>query len=203
MLATLDEVKDWLGIPLDNTEYDDTIQMIMDSTEQSIYNYCDTEFELTTIANEVLDGNSSDTIIPRYWPVNSVSEIKWGTKPDGSDGVVIDSDYYQVKDDSVILQNFVTPFERSTISISYTYGYDGVPPDVKLAFIQCVEAVYRRKSRKTIGMSSRSKKDESESYSGDMDAWDELTGLPKEIIYMLKPYKSFEFPSQPMATRNT
>jgi len=195
VIATLDEVKTWIGIPLSNTDHDDNLTLIMNSTTKAIYNYVDTPFELTPITNEVKDGIRADILVPKFFPTASVQEIRFGIGTDGTGGTVVDPTEYIVAPDSITFRWLHTPFYRGSVGLDYTYGYDGVPDDVKLAFIQAVEAQFRRKGRKSIGMASRSKKDESEAYSGDLNAWDGLTGLPKEIVAMLKPYKSFEFPT--------
>jgi hypothetical protein len=87
------------------------------------------------------------------------------------------------------------------VRIDYTHGYTSLPSDVKLAILLGIEANFRRKGNKTIGMTGRTKKDESEGYSSGPGAWDTKTGLPKEVA-MLNPYKRYEIPTQPMAQRN-
>jgi len=200
-LVTLDEIKEWLGIT--SSTHDAILTVIQESVEQSILNYCETAFELTPITNEVIDGNKSDIIVPDKRPVASVQALYLHCDPDGSGGSLVDSDEYQVEDGAIKLAFYKQPFRRSVVRVDYTYGYDGVPGDVHLAVLQAVEAEFRRKGRKSIGLASRAKKDESEGYTNSLAAWDKKTGLPKEVVYKLGPYKSGpEFGGLPMAQRN-
>jgi len=73
---------------------------------------------------------------------------------------------------------------------------------VKQAILLGVEAEFRRRGRKSIGTSGRSKKDESERFDNGVGSWDKKSGLPKEVVFKLNPYRVFEFPAQPRATHN-
>lgn len=201
-LVTLDEIKSWLGIELTNTTHDDTLTLIRDSVEASVLSYCDTTFALTPVVGELLDDNKSDTVITRNHPIASVQKVTIGVDNDQAGGSELDPSEYQVLPECITLKSLHGPRGRARVLVDYTYGYDGLPNDVKLAIIQATEAEFRRKGRKSVGLGGRAKKDESETFRGDLSAWDEKTGLPKEIVYKLAPYRSFEFPTQPMATRN-
>lgn len=204
--VTLDQIKDWLGIELTNNAHDSVLQLFGESVENAVINFTETEFELQTEVNEIIDGNQSDVICPRNSPIRSVQKLLFHVGSDGSGGGLIDPSNYSVNDDAITLRGIMSPRGRGLIRVDYTWGYDGAPPDVIVAILQAVEAEFRRKGRKSIGIGGRSKKDESERYTsgggGDMSAWDMKTGLPKEIVAKLKPYQRMEFPTQPMAARN-
>lgn len=196
------DIKPWLGIEASNTKNDAVLAVIRDAVEKSVVEYCEQDFVLQVVVGEVLDGNRSDQIIPRHFPIVSVENIYIAANPDGTGGIKINSDMYQVLSEGITLRGINTTKGRGSIRIDYTHGYDGVPSDVKLAIIQAVEAEFRRKGRKSIGLTSRSKKDESEGYSTTGGSWDTKTGLPNEVVSKLNPYRTFEFPIQPIATRN-
>lgn len=198
-----DDVKPWIGIDQAVTEHDAVLTIIRDSVEQSVANYCEHEFEEKE-AVELLDGTMSDVITPENWPIVSVESMYFNTNIDGTGGNLVDATSYDVRDYGVVLGNSVmTPRGRGRIKLEYTWGFDGLPPDVKLAVLQAIEAEFRRKGRKSIGIGSRSKKDESERFTSDASAWDMKTGLPKEVIGKLNAYRQGpEFTTQPMATRN-
>lgn len=195
------DIKPWLGIEITETKHDATLIVMRDSVEQSMLNYTEAKFDLTAI-EEVLDGSRSDQIVPAEFPIASVQALYFHVKPDGTEGDLIESDDYQVKEGAIILQHLYTPKGRSLLRIDYTYGYDGIPPDVHEAMLLAIEAKFRRKGRKSMGLSGRSKKDEREGYSDSAGAWDSKTGLPTEVVYMLQPYKRYEMPTQPIAQRN-
>ena len=198
------DIKPWLGIT--NNSQDDILTIMRDSVEQAVINYIENDFDLHVITNEIVDSNGSDTIIPRNEPLVSVEALYLNVDTDGSNGDLLDTESYYVNDDqsgsTIVLKYIQSSRGRANIRIDYTYGYSAVPPDIKEAILLSVEAKMRRKSRKSIGVSSRSKKDESESYNGGSGAWDTKVGLPVEVVSMLNTYRKFEFPTQPMATRN-
>jgi len=197
-----DDIKPWLGIDGSNTTHDANLTIIADAIEQSVLNYVETTFELTEVEGEILDGNISDVVLPLNTPVNSVEGLYFFPNVDGSGGSLVDQAEYKVTREAIYLKFANSPKGRATVRVDYTYGYDGLPSDVKLMILQTVEAEWRRKGSKSLGMSGRSKKDESESYISDLGQWDERTGLPKVLISKLQAYKSFEFPSSPMSQRN-
>jgi hypothetical protein len=201
--VTLAEIKEWLSIT--KPDYDSLLTTINEAMCQAVISYVEHDFTEQVTTNEVLDANQSDSIVPRNWPIVSVQALYFHTQPDGSQGQLIDASDYQVLPEGIVLQNFTTPVRRSRIRVDYTWGYPaGLPADVKLMMLQAVEAEWRRRGQKTLGVASRSKKDESHSFTATGDGyWDMRTGLPNELIYKLNNYKqSFEWPSSPMATRN-
>ena len=202
LLDLEDDIKPWLGIDPSETKYDALLTTIGDAMEASVINYCETDFQLHVVTKEVLDGNNSDVIITRNIPVRSVQAIYFNCDVQGNNGSLIDALSYQVFPESITLQSMRTPFARSRVRIDYTYGYDGLPYDVKLCLIQCVEAEWRRKNQKSLLGVNISKKDESDSAGQKSNEWDSKTGLPTVLVYKLNPYRSFEFPCQPMAQRN-
>lgn len=196
------DVKPWLGIDVAETKYDATLTTIGDAMEASVINYCETDFALHVVTKEVLDGNGSDVIIIRNIPVQSVQAIYFNCDAKGDNGSLIDPLTYQVLPESIVLQTIKTPNARSRVRVDYTYGYNGLPSDVKLCLLQCIEAEYRRKTQKSLLGSSVTKKDESDSTKQSMLEWDTKTGLPTVLVYKLNPYRCFEFPCQPMSQRN-
>jgi len=201
--VTLAEVKEWLNIT--KPDFDSILTTINDAMCQAVVNYVGHDFTDQIVTNEVIDASQSDQVIPQNSPIQSVQALYFHTRPDGSQGNLIDPIDYQVTPEGISLQNFHTPFRRSRIRIDYTWGYSTLPADVKLLMLQAVEAEYRRRGQKSLGVSSRSKKDESQSFTNDSSSayWDPLTGLPTELKVKLNFYKpTFEWPSSPMAQSN-
>lgn len=198
------DIKPWLGIDVSNTTHDSVLTIIRDSVEQAVLNYTEAKFEATVITNEILDSSSADTVVTKNHPVISVEALYFSVDSDGTDGNLIDPEHYFVNGDGGITLRAITqPRGRFLTRVDYTYGYTALPGDVKHAILLAVEADFRRKGRKLIGVSSRSKKNESEGFESSSGVWDTRVGLPKEVVAKLNPYRvNFEFPVQPMATRN-
>lgn len=201
-LTTLNDLKTFLGIPLLDTSKDTLLTMFKDAVEQSVINFCESDFTSVVITNEVLDGTRADVIVPRYSPVISVQKVVVGCAMDGSGGAELDSTQFNFDENAIQLRGH-TPFARGVIRVDYTWGYAAVPPDVKMVVYQSVKAEYQRYKSNTENVGSRSKGDESESYgTGANGAWDAYTGLPKQMVAKLQPYKNYEFPLIAMAQRN-
>jgi hypothetical protein len=203
-LTTLDDLKTYMGIALSNTALDAILTMFKDSVEEAVINYCETDFTLQTVTNEVIDAVRSDIIVIKKCPVRSIIQLILNCDMDGQNGLVIDPTEYNFDSNSVSLRNFHTGFSRGYIRVDYTWGYSAVPAGVKMAVYQSVKAEYQRYKQNSEGVASRSKGDESESFGGggSGSAWDPYTGLPKQIVSKLQAYKVYEFPLLPMAQRN-
>jgi hypothetical protein len=195
------DVKPWLGIEVSNTQHDEILQILIDAMEQAVINYVETDFTIHTETKEIHDGNRMDVILPRNVPITAVDKIRLGTDTQGDGGTeLVDTDY-SWDSQSISLRYQYTPRGRGMVAIDYKWGYDGLPPDVKLCMLQAVEAEFRRKGNKSLGGGSKSKKDESQSSPSGNSDWDQKTGLPSVLVYKLTAYKTFEFPNLPAATR--
>lgn len=196
------DIKPWLGIDVLNTTHDNTLTIINEAMEQAVLNYVETDFKLNEVEGEVLDGNISDVIFPINTPIYSVEGVYFFPNADGTGGSLIDPEEYRVSSEAVYLKFVSTPKGRGTVRIDYHWGYDGLPSDVKLMMLQAIEAEWRRKGNKSLGLGGRSKEDESENYINDLGQWDAKSVLPKVLVSKLQAYKCFEFPFSPMAQRN-
>jgi len=199
MLTTLDDIKTFLGIPLSDTEQDAIITMFKDSVEQSIINYCETDFD-THDAIELADATQADVIVPKHFPILSVQGVWFDVDLDGGGGYELEAgkDFYF--DSVAITLRRQTPFRRGAIKLQYTHGYSSIPADVKMVVYQSVKAELQRYKRNSEDVTSRSKEGESESYG--MGAWDRLSGLPRQMLAKLQPYRVVGFANIPMAQRN-
>lgn len=205
-LVTLANIKVYLGIASDDTSQDALITMYQEQIEQAVINYCDTDFTLKTETREILDGFRADVITPKNYPITAVSAVYVGVNADGTGGTQLDAQNdYHFSESAIYLHYSHTPFARGVVAVSYSWGYDGVPADVKMAIYHSVKASLQRHSRNVEDVRSRSKGDESESFGGTGKGgiWDNQTGLPNTALAMLQNYKTLEFPSVGMAQRNT
>lgn len=207
-MVTLAAVKDWLEIDSGDTRFDAKLTIMINGVSAKISQFCDTDFALHVIptnAPEIIDGVRGDTVIPKFLPLISVQQLLIHVDVTGLGGLDLDTSDYQIEPWGLVLKRLNTPQGRANISLAYNGGYAAVPDDVVQAALLSVEAFFQRKTRKSIGISSRTKAvgsgtSEMEAY---MNAWDMDVGLPKEAVAMLQSHKNFEWPSnQSMATRN-
>ena len=190
-LCTLQEIKDWLKIT--GADQDTRLTMVQKAVEQAVINLCETDFQPHEYTNEVLDGDGKDVIVPRHWPILSVEHVLLYCLPDGSGGSDVATEDMSIRDEAIYLANsLITPPGRGRVRLDYHAGYASVPDDVKMAVMLGVEAFLARNARKSIGIASRGKEGESESYT---KAWDAKVGLPTEVVALLGSYRSMEFPT--------
>lgn len=202
MLVPLDEVKTWLEIPLGDTSYDDVLTSCIKAASGIITQYCSTDFSKKTIVGELLDGGRNDIIVPEVLPIISVERLVIGVATDlaPNSGYELDvTTDIVVSKDSIKLKRLNTPTGRGNVVLDYTAGYESVPDEVIFAAKISAEAFYQRRTRRTIGIASRSKQGESESFTA---AWDKDIGLPKEAVSILQAYVTFEWPNVSVPTRN-
>jgi hypothetical protein len=189
-IIVLNDAKSWIGIDLADTSQDFRLQIMIDAVDKVIKDHCEAAFSPQVVVGEILDGTRSDILVTKNSPIISVQQIK--TDVTGAiEGNVMDPSEYYASEDSITLRWRVTPKGRGTVKVDYTWGYAEIPAPVKQAALLAVEAMYNRKNRNSIGISSRSKEREAESYPA---AWDGVSGLPKEAMSLLTPYRSVEFP---------
>jgi len=197
-LVTLSDLKNFLNIPIADTSEDAKLMTFKNAIEQTIKNFCETDFDIKTV-NELLDGLNCDTIVPKHSPIQDVLEITVGVNTDGTGGYSLQASDFYFDENMIFLRSSYTPQGRGRVMVRYRYGYQTVPADVKLAVMQSVKAELQRYSRNSEDISSRSKQGESESFGS---AWDHTTGLPAQIISKLEHYRRLEFPVIGFAQRN-
>ena len=79
-LTTVANVKLYIGIPSATTQYDALLDELINSATQYIENYCKRRFKLTTYTSEGYDGNNSQYLFLKNYPIVSVASIYWHYK---------------------------------------------------------------------------------------------------------------------------
>lgn len=199
-IVTLASAKAWLTIPVLDTTQDATLEVIVAAVNDAIEAYCDASFSPVVVESEMHDARRQDVIVPDGWPVISVERLAVGTNALGIGGTELTTEEYLVRDGEIVLVGRSLPQGRGLVAIDYTHGYVAVPSKVTMAGMLSVEAYYRMKTNKQVGIVSKAKEGESINYQ---KGWSERAGLPNEAIGLLAEYRVLGYPSgTSMATRN-
>lgn len=147
MIADLDTLKQAVG---EKSDADDArLARILSAASSFCESYCGRVFEQTTYTSEMYDGNGTDTLILRNFPIISVSSLKecgatltTGTDPAAGPDVLI----YAEAGKLVRPFGMWLPYRR-WYSVTYSAGYAVVPPSIVQACIDVAMLMLREKDR--------------------------------------------------------
>jgi len=165
MLAKVDDLKSWPGIPSDQ---DDFLTTIITAVSLRASKFCHRWLEKKTIEAEYHDGGSQ-TLWSRAWPVVEVTAVKEATDFafDDADELTDADDYVCVKDEGRFVRvGCLWLPGRDTVSIDYTGGYtdpatdpdeieegeEFPPADLQYAIIEQCRYLWQR--RNELGLTS-------------------------------------------------
>lgn len=180
--ATIIEVKQSLGIAVDDTAKDDLLKQIMPSATAAINTYIGRDLRATE-HEELLDGRGRQFVFTSYFPIieiDSIVDNDYGTETtlDETDYIVYNAcGKIQLNPDGAIISRF-TPRPQG-VEVTYTAGYEVIPDDVKYAYIELVGMWSGLKTR-TIVMNDGTVMEGVKAPAGQ---------IPKELKLILDPYK--------------
>lgn len=187
-LCTLAQAKAHLGIPIGEVLSDPRLELFINAASSRIESYCDRKIVDQGLILEVQHGRRSNILLPREFPILTVTEISID-----SDGLFTDPTKivpvtdYQIADNktSLVFLHRHAPNGYNNVRISYTAGYVTAPSDLTLACIWMLEWFELNRNRKDMGRSGAGKGDEN---------YTVLTSMPKMIEEILDDYKRTEMP---------
>ncbi len=145
-LCTLAELKSWL--PNQGNNDDATLQSLISNGSAQLLQYIDRPHILASVLgtiNETYDGNDSDRILPRNYPIIAVSSVavdgiavQPSTAPSGF-GFLWDSR-------RILLRGYRFNRGVQNVLVSYTAGFVAVPLDLKQAAIDTFALAYRQRT---------------------------------------------------------
>jgi len=153
-LCTLAELKAWL--PNQGSNDDTALQNLITNGSLQILQYIDRPHILAGVIgslNENYDGNGSDRLLPRTFPIITVTSVS-------VDGVAIPQSTtpqimgFLFDTRRVLLRGFRFCRGVQNVAISYTAGYASVPLDLKQAGLEVFALAYRQRTH--IGEKSNS-----------------------------------------------
>ena len=180
-LATVNEVKRFLGVIAGSSDDDDVIEEIINGNSTLFESYCNCKFTASDYTEYHSKKNyDSGKLFLKKTPINSVASIYEDSDRAFGESTLISSSDYGVVDE-LYVEYYDTSFSRgmNTIKITYNAGHSTIPSDISSACIMESSRLFKR--RKEIDISAKSLPDGSASmFTGSF--------LP-QVTETLKKYK--------------
>lgn len=187
-LCTLAQAKAHLGIPVGEVLSDARLELFINAASARIETYCDRKIVDQGPIVELQHGRRSNILLPREFPILTVTEIAIDSEALFIDAsTILNPTDYQIADNktSLVLLRRHAPNGYNNVRVTYTAGYTVAPSDLTLACIWMLEWFELNRNRKDMGRSGAGKGDEN---------YTVLTAMPKMIEEILEDYKRTEMP---------
>lgn len=131
-LTTLPHVKEWLGIPLNQTESDVLLTRLITSASRFILNYINRNTLVATVYNDRMDGYGKNFMLIRQWPVIKFNSASFGglvlaTPALGNpptNGFLLESaDSISGGQQRLMLFGYVFAYGKGQVVLNYVAGY--------------------------------------------------------------------------------
>lgn len=184
--TSLAAVKQHLKIDTLDTEEDDELELLINACYRLLEGYIHHPLKAADYT-QYYDGDGSNTLVLRVYPINSVASIHDDAERDfGADTLIPSTDYVIDNDEEVgtvrLFRNttaFATGIKN--VKVVFNAGYSTIPADAAMACILLVAWFYNRGGSEALNSQSMGGK--SESYAED--------ALPMFIRQMVGKYKEF------------
>jgi hypothetical protein len=151
-LTTLDNVKAWLGLSSDVTTSDDLLSALITAASGFVVQYLGRDLTPTTYT-EVYDGRGGRMMLLRQAPITGVQAVSFAGKTLTTQGdPVVGTPGFWFTDRRLSLIGGHFP-ERGLVVVTYTAGYENLPPSLVQAVNELVGEAFRRRER--IGQTSK------------------------------------------------
>ena len=179
-LCTLADLKAWL--PNQGNNDDITLQSLITNASLQVLQFIDRPHILASVLGnltETYDGNDSDRLLPRQFPIISVTGVTVDGVPiqqaatSTTAGFLWDSR-------RVLLRGFRFCPGVQNIQLAYSAGYSSVPLDLRQAAIEAFALAYRQRVR--IG-------EKSNSMNGQITIAFDMSDVPPRSLAVFKQYR--------------
>lgn len=179
-LCTLAELKAWL--PNQGNNDDSTLQGLISNASLQVLQYIDRPHLLASVLGaltEMYDGNGSDRLLPRQFPIISVSAVSIdNVSLQQAAGPVAAGFLWDSR--RVLLRGYRFCRGVQNVQLSYTAGYSAVPLDLKQAAIEAFALAYRQRVR--IG-------EKSSSLGGQVTVSFDMSDVPPRSMAVFNQYR--------------
>jgi len=142
-LVSLDEVKQRIGIDLDNTEFDGSLRSIISGTSALFEDATGCIVTAATYTEKFdIYTEYTDRVILKHNPVISVAAVT-------DYGSLVDSDNYAVKEEGAIVLccGYYFTDEIEAVEVTYYAGHTTVPWGIKDLVLRMIDAVISRRGK--------------------------------------------------------
>jgi hypothetical protein len=179
-LCTLADLKAWL--PNQGNNDDVTLQSLISNASLQVLQFIDRPHVLASVLgalNETYDGNDSDRLLPRQFPIIAVSGVS-------VDGIPIQQAAsptaagFLWDNRRILLRGYRFNCGVQNVQLSYTAGYSSVPLDLRQAAIEAFALAYRQ--RVHIG-------EKSNSMGGQVTIAFDMSDVPPRSLSVFNQYR--------------
>ena len=179
-LCSIAELKAWL--PNQGNNDDVTLQSLISNASLQVLQYINRPHILASVLGalaESYDGNDSDRLLPRQFPIIAVTGVSIDNVPiQQATNPVTAGFLWDTR--RILLRGFRFCRGVQNVQISYTAGYSSVPLDLKQAAIEAFALIYRQRVR--IG-------ERSNSMSGQVSIGFDMSDVPPRSMAIFSQYR--------------
>jgi len=140
MITNCSEVRNQFNVTINDD--DGVLLPLIHAAQKYAENYCDTIIEAADVT-EYQDGDGTDTVLLRNFPVNSITSVYDDVGRDYAAASLIPAASYMFESSGrLILENALFSFGRQNVKVVYNAGYADVPDDIKVAVANITFANY-------------------------------------------------------------
>ena len=179
-LCTVAEIKAWL--PNQGNNDDVTLQSLISNASLQVLQYIDRPHILASVLGpltEIYDGNDSDRLLPRQFPIITVTAVNVDNIPIQQAPSPVAAGFLW-DGRRILLRGFRFNRGLQNVQLSYTAGYSSVPLDLKQAAIEAFALTYRQRIR--IG-------EKSNSMSGQITIAFDMSDVPPRSMSVFNQYR--------------
>ena len=179
-LCTVAEIKAWL--PNQGNNDDVTLQSLISNASLQVLQYMDRPHILASVLGpltENYDGNDSDRLLPRQFPIISVAGVSIDNVPIQQATTSVTAGFLW-DGRRILLRGFRFCRGLQNVQLSYSAGYPSVPLDLKQAAIEAFALTYRQRVR--IG-------EKSNSMGGQVTIAFDMSDIPPRSMAVFSQYR--------------